>query len=68
MKNTNIMADLNLTPTQGEYMLGTISHPLGDVTVDDVADAVVFLASSAARRITGVNLIVDGGKALVGAD
>jgi len=37
-------------------------YPLGDMpTPEDVADAVVFLASSRARMINGVNLAVDGG-------
>ena len=37
-------------------------YPLGDfATPDDVADAVLFLASSRARLITGVALPVDGG-------
>jgi NAD(P)-dependent dehydrogenase (short-subunit alcohol dehydrogenase family) len=35
--------------------LGRLGQP------DDVADACLFLASSAARWITGANLIVDGG-------
>jgi 3-oxoacyl-[acyl-carrier protein] reductase len=36
--------------------------PLGDMgTVEDIGDAVLFLASPASRFITGVNLIVDGG-------
>lgn len=36
--------------------------PLGRLGVsNDVADAVLFLASSAARWITGINLVVDGG-------
>jgi NAD(P)-dependent dehydrogenase (short-subunit alcohol dehydrogenase family) len=37
-------------------------YPLGDfATPDDIADAVLFLASDAARVITGVALPVDGG-------
>jgi 3-oxoacyl-[acyl-carrier protein] reductase len=37
-------------------------YPLRDMpTSEDVADAAVFLASSRARMITGVNLAVDGG-------
>jgi len=37
-------------------------YPLQDLpTPEDVADAAVFLASSRARMITGINLAVDGG-------
>ncbi|MFQ5996706.1 MAG: SDR family NAD(P)-dependent oxidoreductase [Dehalococcoidales bacterium] len=37
-------------------------YPLRDMpTPEDVADAAVFLASSRARMITGINLAVDGG-------
>lgn len=36
--------------------------PLGrEATGDDIADAVMFLASDQARRITGARLVVDGG-------
>lgn len=38
------------------------AHPAGELgTAQDVADAVVFLASARARHVNGVNLTVDGG-------
>lgn len=41
-------------------------HPLGRIgTVDDVAKAISFLASEDAAFITGVTLMVDGGRSLV---
>jgi NAD(P)-dependent dehydrogenase (short-subunit alcohol dehydrogenase family) len=36
-------------------------HPLGIGEADDVAHAAVFLLSTGARWITGVDLSVDGG-------
>ena len=42
--------------------------PLGRAgTAEDVADAVVFLASDRARYVTGHNLVVDGGSVLPSA-
>ena len=45
-----------------EYAKGGIERPLGRIgTVDDIADAVLFLASDEASFITGDALVVDGG-------
>ena len=47
-------------PDMRKWILGRI--PLGRVgTVEDVASAVVFLASPAATLVTGSSLLVDGG-------
>jgi NAD(P)-dependent dehydrogenase (short-subunit alcohol dehydrogenase family) len=50
-----------LTPEQGAASIGTYI-PLGrPPAADDLADAVVFLASDRSRAITGTTLHVDGG-------
>jgi NAD(P)-dependent dehydrogenase (short-subunit alcohol dehydrogenase family) len=44
-------------------------HPLGRVgDAEDVARAVLFLCSDDARHITGIDLPVDGGYAMIGPD
>jgi NAD(P)-dependent dehydrogenase (short-subunit alcohol dehydrogenase family) len=35
--------------------------PLGIGSAEDVANAVVYLASDASRWVTGIELVVDGG-------
>lgn len=59
------MFDRTLDPAQAAAERAAITglHPLGRLgTFDEVAEAVVFLASPAAAFITGVALPVDGGR------
>ena len=42
--------------------MGKIANLQGlELTVDDVANSVLFLASDEARYVSGANLMVDGG-------
>jgi NAD(P)-dependent dehydrogenase (short-subunit alcohol dehydrogenase family) len=51
--------------TRAELEAGT---PLGRIgTADEVATTIAFLCSDLARYVTGANLVVDGGSALVNA-
>ena len=53
---------LQLGAEREEFMKEAANRPLGRVgTPEDVADAVLFLASDMARWITGTCLVVDGG-------
>ena len=45
-----------------DYAVGAARRPLGRIgTVDEIADAVVFLASDESAFVTGTALVVDGG-------
>ncbi|MEW6168697.1 MAG: glucose 1-dehydrogenase [Pseudomonadota bacterium] len=56
------MARLGLVPDAAAAEgLVQMMHPIGTCEPDDVARAVLFLASEASRRTTGAELLVDGG-------
>ena len=50
-----------VSPDEGEKMMAGL-HPIGRIGApDDIAQAVVFLASDESAFVTGAELIVDGG-------
>jgi NAD(P)-dependent dehydrogenase (short-subunit alcohol dehydrogenase family) len=57
------MVKVGLAPDMNAAIAGVVEQtPLGRLgNVEDMADAIVFLASDAARFITGIGLPVDGG-------
>ncbi|HPP82330.1 MAG TPA: SDR family oxidoreductase, partial [Rubrivivax sp.] len=55
-----------LADVEAAYALVTKDVPLGrPASADEVADAVLFLASDQAAMITGTTLMVDGGASAV---
>lgn len=52
---------LDYIKLQTDIRVAEANHPLGFGEPEDVANAILFLLSKAARWITGTNLIIDGG-------
>lgn len=61
VEDTEMTKDvLKKLPTDWEEK-NKLSYPLGWVNSDDIANACLFLLSDRSKKITGTNLVVDGG-------
>ena len=62
-ESANALTDTSDERAQAALAAANAQIPLGRFgTPDDIAPAVVFLASDAARYITGITILVDGGR------
>jgi NAD(P)-dependent dehydrogenase (short-subunit alcohol dehydrogenase family) len=58
---TEMVDRLKSTMSEEQFQAIRNSHPLGLGTVEDVANAILFLLGEKSRWITGTTLIIDGG-------
>lgn len=61
VEDTNISNKIKQQLSSEWVMRSKAEYPLGWISTEDVANACIFLLSEASQRITGINLIVDGG-------
>lgn len=64
VSNTKMSDSLIRTFSEDWAKNNQSNYPLGWAEVDDVANTVSFLLSDKSRKITGINLILDGGYSL----
>jgi NAD(P)-dependent dehydrogenase (short-subunit alcohol dehydrogenase family) len=63
-----IATPMTQSPAGKSYEMMMREYPLGPGRAEDIAYTAAFLLSSAARWITGQNIVVDGGRSLAGGE